>query len=106
MNNILAIIASGTRMLKRTDIVNKDVLARITEAVAQGHDLVSQLLSFAKSQALDIGTISIADRIERLKPLMRQAAGPGNQHFRQPRRASKFLPRRPGAVRRGNPELS
>jgi signal transduction histidine kinase len=75
VNNILAVIASGTQLLRRSDIVNKDVLARIVEAVMQGRGLVSQLLSFAKSEALEIGTVSIVDRIEHLKPLMRQAAG-------------------------------
>lgn len=76
VNNILAIIASGTQLLKRSDIVNKEVLSRIAEAVVRGRDLVSQLLSFAKSETLQIGSIDLADRIARLEPLVRQAAGP------------------------------
>jgi len=75
VNNILAVIASGTQLLKRSDIVNKEVLGRITDAVARGRDLVLQLLSFAKSETLEIGTVDLAERIERLRPLMRQAAG-------------------------------
>lgn len=79
VNNLLAIIASGTRILTRSDGASAErtrmVAAELTEAVARGRALMTQLLSFAKSHALDIQPVRIGSRMENLRPLLRQAVG-------------------------------
>jgi two-component system NtrC family sensor kinase len=77
VNNCLTIVSSGLRMLGRQDIPDADVLARMKDAVTHCGGLMSQLLSFAKQQPLDLRAVDVAERLEKLKPLVQQAAGPG-----------------------------
>jgi two-component system NtrC family sensor kinase len=76
VNNCLAIMSSGLRLLKRQGVPESDTLARMNESVAHCAGLMKQLLMFARRQPLDLRAIDIADRLEKLKPLVRQAVGP------------------------------
>lgn len=51
------------------------VATELADAVARGRALMTQLLSFAKSHALDIQPVRIDSRMENLRPLLHQAVG-------------------------------
>jgi two-component system NtrC family sensor kinase len=77
VNNCLAIISSGLRLLGRQGISDVEVMSRMNEAVTHCSGLMSQLLAFAKQQPLDLCAIDVAERLEKVKPLVLQATGPG-----------------------------
>ena len=74
--NILAVIDSAVRMLRRGD-PNEALLRGIEEAKDRGVGLTSDLLRFAKDQEVRTSTFSPDAQIRSLKALLRRSTGPG-----------------------------
>jgi signal transduction histidine kinase len=78
VNNLLAVIASSIRMLRRSDELDprsQTILDSAESAVANGRALTSRLLAFAKRQELRVKSSDVNALIGQIEPLLRQAAG-------------------------------
>jgi signal transduction histidine kinase len=76
VNNCLAIFAGGIRLLERQGTGDREILARMSEALRHSSGLMKQLLAFAKQQPLDLRDIDVSGRLQQLKPLVHQALDP------------------------------
>lgn len=74
--NILAVIESAVRLLRRRD-VDETLLRGIDEARERGVGLISDLLKFAKDQEVHTSTFSLDGQIRSLEALLRRSTGPG-----------------------------
>ncbi|TFL15900.1 ATP-binding protein, partial [Jannaschia formosa] len=74
--NLLAVMRSGTRMLRRQN-ADETVLAAIDDATDRGIALTTDLLNFAKDHELRAVQVRLDQQIERLSSLLRRATGPG-----------------------------
>ena len=74
--NILAVIESAVRLLRRRD-VDETLLRGIDEARERGIGLISDLLKFAKDQEVHTSTFSLDGQIRSLEALLRRSTGPG-----------------------------
>lgn len=77
-NNIIAAISGGFRVVERrsTDPTLIDVAKHGANAAERGAALVTQLLSFARQQALEPQTVDLRTLLEDCAVLIRQSAGP------------------------------
>lgn len=74
--NILAVIDSAVRLLRRRD-TDETLLRGIDEARERGVGLISDLLQFAKDQEVHTSTFSLDGQIRSLESLLRRSTGPG-----------------------------
>ncbi|WP_139211502.1 hybrid sensor histidine kinase/response regulator [Marinovum algicola] len=74
--NILAVIDSAVRLLRRRD-VDETLLRGIDEARERGVGLISDLLKFAKDQEVHTSTFSLDGQIRSLEALLRRSTGSG-----------------------------
>jgi signal transduction histidine kinase len=77
--NLLAVVASGGRLLRRRvpDPALAPILDEIDAAVERGTTLTSKLLSFSRQDTLDLEVVDVNQLLSALQPLMNGAAGPG-----------------------------
>ena len=74
--NILAVIDSAVRLLRRRD-ADETLLRGIDEARERGVGLISDLLQFAKDQEVHTSTFSLDGQIRSLEALLRRSTGSG-----------------------------
>ena len=74
--NLLAVMRSGTRMLRKQN-ADETLLAAIDEATDRGMALTTDLLNFAKDHELRAVQVRLDQQIERLSSLLRRTTGPG-----------------------------
>ncbi len=74
--NLLAVVRSGTRMLRRQN-ADEALLAAIDDATDRGITLTTDLLNFAKDHELRAVQVQPDHQIERLSGLLRRTTGPG-----------------------------
>jgi signal transduction histidine kinase len=78
--NVLAIIESGLRLAERSAGASEQVrtcIAGAKEGVDRGLQLISQLLTFAKQQELDVGAADANQLLTELELFLKYGAGPG-----------------------------
>lgn len=81
-NNLVAVLESGLRVLRRHlgDAVDATAATLIEEMLGRTHNgaaLAERLLSFAKGQSSDTETVNASERIASLADLLRQTLGKG-----------------------------
>jgi len=74
--NLLTVVRSGTRMLRRQN-ADETLLAAIDDATDRGIALTTDLLNFAKDHELRAVQVRPDQQIERLSGLLRRTIGPG-----------------------------
>ncbi|MFZ3583125.1 ATP-binding protein [Loktanella sp. DJP18] len=74
--NLLAVMQSGTRLLRRQN-ADETLLAAIDEATDRGIALTTDLLNFAKDHELRALQVRLDQKIEHLSSLLRRTTGPG-----------------------------
>lgn len=78
VNNLLAVIASSARLLRRSGELGPRlhaILDSAEAAVENGRALTARLLTFAKRQELKLHSADINALLKGIEPLLRQAAG-------------------------------
>jgi two-component system NtrC family sensor kinase len=78
VNNLLAVIASSNRMLRRSGELGQRshaILEAAEAAVESGRALTARLLAFAKRQELQVHSADVNVLLTEIEPLLRQAAG-------------------------------
>ncbi|SDY86068.1 hybrid sensor histidine kinase/response regulator [Citreimonas salinaria] len=74
--NLLAVVRSGTRMLRRQN-ADETLLAALDDAADRGIALTTDLLNFAKDHELRAVQVQPDRLIERLSSLLQRTTGPG-----------------------------
>jgi len=79
LNNLLTVVLANASMLQAEgrDAEQQQLAAEIVEACAKGTDLTQQLLATARARDAEPSSLSLAEAVDCLAPLLRRALGAG-----------------------------
>lgn len=83
-NNLLFVTLGNLQLMAMNEVISQDdklskFVSRSMSAVERGAEITKSLLAVARSQPLEESTVSLADLVKGLLPLVRQALGAGRR---------------------------